>query len=76
MNTTMAERLVRLEEQNEQLEGSIKEANGSIKEMRECLDIILKEQARYKGFFGGIVFIVTCLWSFFEALPLIKTFFK
>lgn len=76
MSTTVQERLARLEQQNESMKSDMEETKVMIGELENKLDDILKELARYKGFLGGAVFIVTSVWAFFQGFPFIKSLIK
>lgn len=61
---TVPERLARLEEKVD-----------SLSDIKETLEELRLELSRYKGFFGGILFLVSCLGAAFKALPFISGFF-
>jgi hypothetical protein len=37
-----------------------------IHKLEERVDTLEKELARYRGFVGGVVFIITSIWAFIE----------
>lgn len=58
---TVPERLARLEEKVDNL--------GNIQDTLEELRL---ELSRYKGFFGGILFLISCLGAAVKAIPFIN----
>lgn len=48
-----------------------------IKELEDKVENIEKEFARYKGFVGGVVFVLGAIWAFVELVaPQLVTFAK
>lgn len=69
-NTEIRERLATLETRVVHIEAqqsqAIKQAQERDKVMMEKLNAVLSEFGRYKGFFGGCVFILSAIWAFFK----------
>lgn len=48
-----------------------------IKELEDKVENIEKEFARYRGFVGGVVFVLGAIWAFIELVaPQLLTFIK
>ncbi len=65
----IGERVARLESLVEQL-------HEDYEDQREVLERISNELTRYKGFIGGIMFIVSAVFTFFKAMPMISGLFN
>ena len=65
----IGERVARLEELVEQL-------HDDYEKQREVLERISSELTRYKGFIGGIMFIVSAVFAFFKAMPMLSGLFQ
>lgn len=62
----IGERIVRLEQKIEFLT-SQESARIKQEEARDVkIDRIIQELGKYKGFVGGVLFIVSCLWAFMK----------
>jgi hypothetical protein len=72
---SLAERLVRLEEQVSSIKMSQDEENETVKGIEEKLDQMLLDSAKYKGYIGGALFIISCVFTFLKAIPLIGSLF-
>jgi hypothetical protein len=48
-----------------------------LQELEDKVDALTTELARYKGFIGGVLFVVTALWAFVELVfPYFVTLLK
>jgi len=56
---TLSERIARLEEAQIHTSQAVEALVGELKGIRS-------EMSRWKGFFGGVIFIVTALWAFVQ----------
>jgi len=58
------------------LETTMKAVLDAQKEENKVLDEIREQLVKYKGFIGGIMFLVTSVFTFFKTWPYISTFFS
>lgn len=66
------ERIARLEEKIEQLTRQDAERLIQEKSRDAKIDRLILELGKYKGFVGGILFVISCLWAFVKlGLPFI-----
>lgn len=63
------ERLAVQEEQIDHLESKVQELSNKV-------DEVLSSLTRYKGFIGGIIFVMTCIGAFLKLLPVNLGFFQ
>ena len=55
------------------LQGMISEVKDNVKSLDEKVDCLEKKIVRYKGFMGGVTFVLSCLGAFFAmALKIFK----
>lgn len=47
----------------------------TLEDIRDALVAIQTDMSRYKGFLGGIMFAITCLFTFIRGIPLIGNLF-
>jgi hypothetical protein len=57
-------RLAKIEQRVYSLSDDLKEQDDKLCEIHEILEKMRSEQARYKGFIGGIVFTIGAIFSF------------
>ena len=57
-------RLAKIEQRVYSLSDDLKEQDDKICDIHELLEKMRSEQARYKGFIGGIVFTIGAIFSF------------
>lgn len=72
----MAERIAALEEQSvhgqrdrDEMKRDIKTANADVSAIRRDLHALLNKVSKWEGKFGGVIFIVGCLWAFLVGVP-------
>lgn len=73
---TIGERLSVVEEQVKEINVSQNKEDENIKELLETVKDLQTQLERYKGFLGGIVFVVACVGSFLKTWPYINSFFN
>lgn len=73
VSTSVVERIVRLEEKIVHLSAQETVRMGQEKERDEKLDKLILELGKYKGFIGGVLFVVSCIVAFLKlGLPYIS----
>lgn len=65
----MSERIAALEAQAEHGQTDRTEMKKSLYTMEVALGDLLKKISKWEGKFGGVLFIVGCLWAFLTGLP-------
>lgn len=65
----MSERIAALEAQAEHGQTDRAEMKRSLHTMEIALGDLLKKISKWEGKFGGVLFIVGCLWAFLTGLP-------
>jgi chromosome segregation ATPase len=70
------ERIAVLEANLNQIMQEQHEEKERLEEVQKCLDSIKMELTRYKGFIGGVMFLLSAVFTFIKALPLINSLFN
>lgn len=65
----MAERLAALEAKAEHADEQRDEMTKTLSDIRTTLSALNAKISRWEGKFGGVMFIVGCLWAFFIGVP-------
>lgn len=65
----MAERVAALEKHTEHLEGLQERNDKTLTDIRTSLSSLNAKITRWEGKFGGVLFIVSCIWVFLTGLP-------
>lgn len=73
---TIGERLSVVEEQVSEIKISQEKENQDIAKLLESVKELQNQLEKYKGFLGGIVFVVMCVVSFIKTWPYISGFFN
>ena len=63
-NDTLAERIARMEQRLDHIDLAEAKHLYYQQEMSSKIDDLTLEIDKYKGFIGGVLFIVSCLWAF------------
>ena len=63
-NDTLAERIARMEQRLDHIDLAEAKHLYYQQEMSDKLDDLTHEIGKYKGFIGGVFFVVSCLWAF------------
>jgi hypothetical protein len=65
----MSERIAALEAQAEHGQTDRNEIKESLHTMELSLGALVKKISKWEGKFGGVIFIIGCLWAFLTGLP-------
>lgn len=65
----MAERIAALEEQAEHGQKDRDEMKDMLHTIRDSQETLNNKITRWEGKFGGVIFVVSCVWVFLTGLP-------
>jgi hypothetical protein len=63
---TLTEKVARMEAQLEQVLADREEMKDKLDQATTALQAILNKISKWEGKFGGILFVIGCLWAFFS----------
>lgn len=70
MPSPILERVVVIEQQIKQLSEQERRRLLQEEARDKKIDMLIAEMGKYKGFIGGVLFVVACLWAFIKlAIP-------
>lgn len=65
----VTERIAALEARAEHGQADRDEMKESLHSLKDSLDALTQKISKWEGKFGGVIFIVGCLWAFLTGLP-------